>query len=505
MTSTIVTLTGKRTRAPIARAQLVQWYTSAIAVLGAVLLVIAVRKMPAEWTGLLLFAGLATGAELLRVQLFASSRFSSVSVSSVIAIASIVAFGPFAGVLTHLASGLITAVTTSLGHDKPSSQRASLWRRSAFNIGMWVAASTAAGNVYALAGGQTGHVASTANLLPLALAAGADVFVNLAILIGVIALQTGRNPLHILRMDFQWTLPIVFVSSVVGGAALALSFEMFGALGVAVFCLPILTTSYSLRLYSRNMSSTISKLESANAQLDETNSGLLEMLGGLIDADDMYTAGHSRQVAIYSGALAEKMGLAKIERERVVLAALIHDIGKIGIPDSIIGKPGRLTDEEFAAIKQHPVIGAEIIGRMSSLQDLVPLVRHHHERWDGRGYPDGIPGPDLPLGARILALADSLDAMCSDRPYRATPSFDEVKAEIQRCSGKQFDPAVVAAFNALAAEKSPEYFANSAKKVDESAQDVAAMRANRLGRYLKRGTLMAELSKPVAGAQPAAR
>ncbi len=111
----------------------------------------------------------------------------------------------------------------------------------------------------------------------------------------------------------------------------------------------------------------------------------------------------------------------------------------------------------------------------------------------------------MPLGTHILALADSLDAMCSDRPYRATPTFDEVKAKIQRCSGKHFDPAVVAAFNALAAEKSPEYFANSAKKVDESAQDVAAMRANRLGRYLKRGTLMAELSKPVAGAQPAER
>ena len=500
MTSTTVTLPRNPTRAPIARARVVEWYTSAVAILGAVLLVIALRSIPSNWIGLLLFAGLAAGAELLRVQLFSSSRFSSVSMSGVIAIASIVAFGPFAGVFTHLASGLITAVTTSLGDDKPGSQRASLLRRSAFNIGMWVASSSVAGNVYALAGGQIGHVATLTNILPLALAAGADVFVNLTILIGVVTLQTGRNPLHILRQDFQWTLPIVFASTVVGGGALALSCEMYGALGVAVFCLPILTTSYSLRLYSRNMSSTISKLESANAQLDETNSGLLEMLGGLIDADDMYTAGHSRQVAIYSGALAEKMGLAKAERERIVLAALIHDIGKIGIPDSIIGKPGRLTEEEFAAIKQHPVIGAEIIGRMSSLQDLVPLVRHHHERWDGRGYPDGIGGADMPLGARILALADSLDAMCSDRPYRATPSFEEVKAEIQRCSGKQFDPDVVAAFNALASEKSSAYFANSAKKVDERAQDVAAMRANVLGRYLKRGTLMAELSKPAVGA-----
>ncbi len=112
---------------------------------------------------------------------------------------------------------------------------------------------------------------------------------------------------------------------------------------------------------------------------------------------------------------------------------------------------------------------------LSSLQDLVPLIRYHHERWDGRGYPDGIRSADLPLGARILALADSLDAMCSDRPYRTTASFEEVKAEIQRCSGKQFDPAVVAAFNALAAEKGPEYFANSPGKSTRARKIVRKM------------------------------
>lgn len=499
MASTTISFPGKITRAPIARAQLVKVYTTVVAVIGVLLLLNAFRNVPADWRGLLLFAGIAAGAELLRVQLFTSSRFSSVSVSGIVAIASILALGPFAGVLTHLASGLMTAVTTTVGSDKPVSQRASLLRRSAFNIGMWATASTIAGQLYIAAGGSVGRVAALSNLPPLLLAAGADVFVNLLLLIGVIVLQTGRNPLQILRQDFQWTIPIVVAGGVLGGGALAYAYGLFGALGVGVFCLPILTMSYSLRMYTTNMSGYINRLEDTNARLDEANTGLLEMLGGLIDADDMYTAGHSRQVSVYAGALAEKMGLPKAECERIVKAALIHDIGKIGIPDSIIGKPGRLTEDEYAAVKLHPVIGAEIVGRMSALQDLVPLVRHHHERWDGRGYPDGIGGDDLPLGARILALADSLDAMCSDRPYRATPNFDDVRQEIQHCSGKQFDPSVVNAFNALVQEKDRAFFSNSAEAVDDNLASIGAERARVVGRYLKRSMAapQAQLSSAV--------
>jgi putative nucleotidyltransferase with HDIG domain len=501
MASTTTSLPSKIVIAPIARAQMINAYTAAVAVLGLLLLVDAFRHVPADWLGLLLFAGIAAGAELMRVQLFTSSRFSSVSVSGVVAIAAILALGPHAGALTHLASGLMTAVTTTLGREKPGSERASLLRRSAFNIGMWVTASTVAGHLYVIAGGAVGNLTALSNVPPLVLAAGADVFVNLLMLITVIALQTGRSPLHILRQDFQWTIPIVVAGGVLGGGALALAYGLFGALGVAVFCLPILTTSYSLRLYTRNMSGYINRLEDMNARLDQANTGLLEMLGGLIDADDIYTAGHSRQVSVYAGALAAKMGLPKEERERIVKAALIHDIGKIGVPDSIIGKPGRLTEEEFEAIKLHPVIGAEIVGRMSALQDLVPLVRHHHERWDGRGYPDGISGADLPLGARILALADSLDAMCSDRPYRATPSFEEVRQEIQRCSGKQFDPAVVQAFNLLVQEKDRSYFSNSAVVVDDSLAGIGTERARVMSRYLKR-SMAAPSGQQVACAKP---
>jgi putative nucleotidyltransferase with HDIG domain len=231
----------------------------------------------------------------------------------------------------------------------------------------------------------------------------------------------------------------------------------------------------------------VNKLEELNRSLDEANRGLLETLGAVIDAYDVYTYGHSTQVAIYAEAIAEKMGLARDEQAVVIKAALVHDIGKIGVVDSIFSKEGAPTDEEWNLVQRHPIIGAEIVGRMKGLQELVPLVRHHHERWDGRGYPDGLEGEEIPLGARILALADSLDAMCSDRPYRRTRSFEEVMEEIAECSGTQFDPDVVKAFFAVAREKGRDFFKNSAVTVDKVLRKngVASASHNDL-RYLKK-------------------
>ena len=492
MQTATATFTNNPASEAITRDRYVLWYTSAISILGVILVGAALQHIPQHGYGLALFAVIAAGAELLRVQLFTSSRFSSVSVSGIVAMASIVAFGPLAGAVTHLASGLMTAVTTSLNRDKPVGQRASWIRRSVFNISMWVTSSSIAGYLFVWAGGSIGHITSTSNILPLTLAAGADVIINLVILIGVIALQTGRNPLHIWRQDFQWAVPIVVAGGVLGGGALALAHEMLGVLGVTVFCLPILTISYSFRLYSRNLRSSINKLEEMNSKLDGANLGLLEMLGRVIDADDTYTYGHSKQVSIYSGAIAEKMNLSKEEQERIIRAALIHDIGKIGISDSIISKQGPLTDLEYSTMKLHPVIGAEIVGQMEALQELVPIVRHHHERWDGRGYPDRLSSTDIPLGARIMALADTLDAMCSDRPYRPTRSFQEVKADIGRCSGTQFDPTVVNAFYAVVDEKGqdPNFFKNSATTVDNSISESGVGLTSVANRYLKRSMMI---------------
>ncbi|HBY99531.1 MAG: HD-GYP domain-containing protein [Ardenticatenaceae bacterium] len=462
-------------------------YSSVITAVGIVIVLYAFTALPANRLGLILFASMAAIAELSSVDLFTSSRYSSVSVSGIITIASILVFGQVAGVLAHLASGIMTAVTmTILRRQQHNGGSVSWLQRSGFNVGMYVIAAFIAGQVYVLAGGTAGSVARMASIPPLTALVTAFFLANLTILIGVITLQTGRSPVEIWKQDFQWSVPVNIIGGIIGGGVLALAYQMFAILGLVVFFLPVLSTGYSFRLYVANMKDYVNKLEEVNHSLDEANLGLLETLGAVIDAYDVYTYGHSTQVAVYAEALAEKMNLSREKRAIVVKAALVHDVGKIGIMDSIIGKQGALTDEEFNIVKRHPIIGAEIVGRMKGLQELVPLVRHHHERWDGRGYPDGLAGEGIPLGARILGVADSLDALCSDRPYRARRSFEEVKDEITRCSGTHFDPDVVTAFLALVQEKPRDFFKNSAATVDRAVLMAGMGNVNSGARLLKK-------------------
>jgi putative nucleotidyltransferase with HDIG domain len=458
-------------------------------VLGIVILALAASQIPVDKIGLILFVSMAVVAELTSVELFVSSR-SRVSVSTIIAIATVLVFGPLAGVFSQAAAGLMSILTTSYSQQELKERRANWLQRAAFNTGMYVISSACAGLVYVLAGGQIGQIALATNLLPLFLAVSADMVVNLTLLIGVISLQTGQSPLEVWQRDFQWGLPILLVGSLVGGGILALAYQLFSYLGLAVFFLPVLSIGYSFRLYVGQTRVYVNRLEVLNATLDNANLGLLEALGAVIDAYDVYTYGHSAQVAVYAGALAEKLDLPKEEQALVVKAALIHDVGKIGIMDNIIGKQGPLTEEEKNIMKQHPVIGADIVRRMDGLQALVPLVRHHHERWDGGGYPAGLAEEEIPLGARVIALADALDAMSSDRPYRALLKASEIKTEIRINSGKQFDPRVVQAFQAVIEEIGDGFFTNSAAAVDSTVL------ANEIGnvsqgvRYLKKSMLI---------------
>jgi HD-GYP domain-containing protein (c-di-GMP phosphodiesterase class II) len=204
--------------------------------------------------------------------------------------------------------------------------------------------------------------------------------------------------------------------------------------------------NYSFRLYVFNTREYVNKLEEMNTELDKSNLGLLKALGRVIDAYDWYTSGHSAHVAIYAREIAHGMQFAEAEQSEIVRAALIHDIGKVGIAENILSKPGPLDENERAIINRHPEIGAGIIAETKGLHNLVPLVKHHHERWDGGGYPDRLKGTEIPLGARVLCLADAIDAMSSDRPYHKGLDIDEVKKEILRCSGTQFDPDVVKGF-----------------------------------------------------------
>ena len=177
--------------------------------------------------------------------------------------------------------------------------------------------------------------------------------------------------------------------------------------------------------------------------------GTVKALSAAIDAKDQYTQGHSERVAMLSEMLALKVGYSEEEAGRIRISGLVHDVGKIGVAEAVLCKPGRLTDEEFDMIKTHPRIGHEIMKEIPDLHDILPGVLHHHERWDGHGYPGNLAGEDIPRMARIMALADTFDAMSSNRAYRAGMSRDKVFAEFKKCAGTQFDPDLVEPFLAL--------------------------------------------------------
>jgi len=180
------------------------------------------------------------------------------------------------------------------------------------------------------------------------------------------------------------------------------------------------------------------------ADLQDLLMGVLHALTATIDAKDPYTCGHSNRVAIISKRLAESMGLPAQRVQQIYLAGLMHDIGKIGVPESVLCKPGRLTPEEYEAVKKHPGLGAKILGGIRQLDDVIASILCHHERLDGRGYPQGLRGDEVPLDARIIGLADCFDAMSSDRTYRKALPLAAVVDEVRNCAGTQFDPEVVA-------------------------------------------------------------
>jgi HD-GYP domain-containing protein (c-di-GMP phosphodiesterase class II) len=172
----------------------------------------------------------------------------------------------------------------------------------------------------------------------------------------------------------------------------------------------------------------------------------LTTLAETIDLRDPYTAGHSRRVAAYSRLLALDLGLSVKVANQIEHAALLHDIGKVGVPDAVLFKNGPLDDEERLLIRAHPVIGAGLLADMPTMCDIYPCILHHHERWDGRGYPDGLSGENIPIGARVIAVADSFDAMTTDRPYRRGLGADAAIGELVRGEGSQFDAKCVKAF-----------------------------------------------------------
>ncbi|NLI93301.1 MAG: HD domain-containing protein [Peptococcaceae bacterium] len=185
---------------------------------------------------------------------------------------------------------------------------------------------------------------------------------------------------------------------------------------------------------------------SLSSEREEMLLSAIESLVAALEAKDSYTYGHSSQVSAMAYAIAAQIGLSEQDLFSVRIAALLHDIGKIGIPDQILNKPDKLDEEEFRIIRQHPEIGAKILSGIPALARVTEMVRCHHARWDGKGYPEGLTGKKIPLGARIIAVADTFQAMTSDRPYRKGMTKEMALAELLRCSDSQFDPVLVKAF-----------------------------------------------------------
>ena len=229
--------------------------------------------------------------------------------------------------------------------------------------------------------------------------------------------------------------------------------------------------NFKLQDMNRNLEG---KVRDRTRQLAEKNHELrtayIQTIGALaeaVDAKDAYTRGHSERVGVYASRIARQMDLRKEMIENIYIAGLLHDVGKIGIPDAIITKPDRLDPEEYAMIQQHPEIGAKILEPVEFLRNVVPCVRHHHEWYDGssRGYPDRLRGDSIPLPSRVILVADTVEAMTSDRPYRKALPLEVVVSEIHKFRGSQFDPRVADAFLALL-ENEGEAFIDKRQKFD---------------------------------------
>jgi putative nucleotidyltransferase with HDIG domain len=231
-----------------------------------------------------------------------------------------------------------------------------------------------------------------------------------------------------------------------------------------VFSMLYLALALLVRGASRTLHNQTIALEARSQELLESNSLLersafetIESLNATVDAKDPYTAGHSVRVQRIALAIGEQLGLSAESLDALRYAGLFHDIGKIAVPDSILAKPAALTDDEWELIKRHPAHGAEIVGRLGWLRAAVPLIRHHHERWDGNGYPDRLAGDAIPLEAAVVGLADAWDAMTTDRPYRSALGDEEATLELRRGRGTQFAPAVVDAFFAAVAVRPADF------------------------------------------------
>src|SRR4051812_11686652 len=330
-----------------------------------------------------------------------------------------------------------------------------------YNIGTMALSSLAAASIFTIwsGSGNTGRLV----VATLGLAGGALYFlVNMGLLSFASGVEGHESPWAVFHERFAWLLPHYVVYGFIG-AVMGIGYDAVGLYGLAVFAVPLLLMRKTQEAYLKHTQKSAQKLreaaetiqsqnvslEQANKAMRERSTAAMESLSATVDARDSYTAGHSRRVQQLSLAIGRELGLSQAELDLLGHAALFHDIGKLAIPDSILLKPASLTPEEWTIMQGHAEEGARIIDRLGFLQDAVPAIRHHHERFDGTGYPQKLEGEEIPLGARIIHVADALDSMLTTRIYRAARSVDEALAEVRAKSSSQFCPRCVAALSRI--------------------------------------------------------
>ena len=390
-------------------------------------LIPSLPSLPNMWLAFIFFLAISTFAEFIPVDLPVGGV---ISIGFPIDFVLILVYGPALAMLITALGALIGEI---IG-------RKVSWYKIIFNTSQYALTAGIAGIAYQQAGGVVGAQNIFRFILPATICALTYCIVNITLFVMVVSFAQNVRITTIWRTSIKETVPS-YIAEAPMGFLMAIVYTEVGIIGILLFFLPLLLARRSFELYTKMR----------KVYLDT-----IRALAAAIDAKDPYTKGHSERVAGTSVALAQELDLSDKDIENIEYTALLHDIGKIGIADNILGKNSSLTDKEFDKIKEHTIMGAKIIEPVDFLKNSYEAIYHHHERYNGDGYPDGIKEKDIPLSARIIAVADAYDAMGSDRPYRKKLSKDKILKELKDQAGKQFDPEIVKALISVLKRKREE-------------------------------------------------
>jgi diguanylate cyclase (GGDEF)-like protein/putative nucleotidyltransferase with HDIG domain len=417
-------------------------YVGATITLGALLVVFLGPR--SQFHNLTLFVVLlATSAitSAFKVSLPLAKSGSTMSVSYAVDFAALLLLGPN--------ETMLVAVTSAWSQCTFRMKTKNPLYRTLFSMACLAITVQASGYAYEVLGGVPGTLAHTVAGIARPLVGAATMyFVFNTFLIAIAVALATRQPLPaVWNQNFLWSAPSYFVGA--GAAALATWAVMTTGVWLAImFAAPLYLTYRTYKVYLGRIDDERRHVE----EMADLHLATIEALALAIDAKDQTAQSHIRRVQVYATSIARGLGMSDTEIQGVKTAALLHDIGKLAVPEHILSKPGPLTQEEFQKIRVHPQVGAEIISAVPFPYPVAPLILSHHERWDGKGYPQGLKGEEIPLGARILSVVDYYDALTSDRPYHKAMTHDAALALLQQEAGRALDPAVVQMFIKMAEE-----------------------------------------------------